>query len=292
MNALALPRTTTRPGGLRLAPTMAVLAGFLFGLVAIGLFGSDLTREQPNAIALSDRLEPPIGFGGTWSRPLGTDQLGRDVLARVLSGARVSLIVAISATAIAGTIGSMIGLLGGYFGGRLDRGMTWLGDVQMAVPFVVVAVAVAASIKPSATTVVLVLGATGWSTYARVARLAALPLRHAMFVDSARVAGAAQSRVVFRHILPVILPSLLAIAGQQTGAMMLYESALSFLGLGVPAGTITWGGMIADARETAQVAWWATVSPGLAIVAVVVGFNAAGVLITRRLTGNREGMFV
>jgi peptide/nickel transport system permease protein len=289
---MALPRPSIQPHRPRISAAVAIVAGFVISLIAIGLFGSDLTRERPDAISLSDRLEPPIGFGGTWSQPLGTDQLGRDVLARVLSGARISLIVAVSATAIAGTIGSTIGLLGGYLGGRLDRATTWLGDVQMAVPFVVVAVAVAASIKPSAGTVVLVLGATGWSTYARVARLAAQPLRHALFVDSARVAGASQKRVVFRHVLPVILPSLLAIAGQQTGAMMLYESALSFLGLGVPAGTITWGSMIADARETAQTAWWATVAPGLAIVTVVFGFNATGAAITRQLTGNRDGEIV
>ena len=215
----------------------------------------------------------------------------RDVLARVLTGARTSLIVAVTATALAGTIGSLIGLTGGYFGGRLDLGTTWLGDVQMAIPFVVVAIAVSASIKPSALTVVMVLGVTGWASYARVARLAAQPLRRALYVDSARVAGASSARVMFRYVLPVILPTLLAIAGQQTGAMMLYESALSFLGLGVPAGTITWGGMIADSREISQQAWWATVAPGLAIVLVVVGFNAFGRLLARGLTGMKRSSY-
>ena len=257
-------------------PGLLLGAGFLICLVVLGLWGHDLSGRDPSSVTLTARLSPPVGLGGEWAHPLGTDQLGRDVLARVLTGARASLIVAVTATALAGTIGSLIGLTGGYFGGRLDLGTTWLGDVQMAIPFVVVAIAVAASIKPSVLTVVMVLGVTGWASYARVARLAAQPLRRALYVDSARVAGASSARVMFRYVLPVILPTLLAIAGQQTGAMMLYESALSFLGLGVPAGTITWGGMIADSREISQQAWWATVAPGLAIVLVVVGFNAFG----------------
>jgi peptide/nickel transport system permease protein len=257
-------------------------------LLGLGLVGSDLSSHDAGAVALTDRLAAPVGFGGGWAHPLGTDQLGRDVLARVLTGARASLIVAISATALAGTIGSLIGLTGGYFGGRLDLVTTWLGDVQMAIPFVVVAIAVAASVKPSVLTVVIVLGVTGWASYARVARLAALPLRRALFVDAARVMGAGSARVMFRHVLPVILPTLLAIAGQQTGAMMLYESALSFLGLGVPAGTITWGGMIADSREISQQAWWATVAPGLAIVVAVLGFNAFGTVLAQGLTGTHR----
>ena len=255
----------------------------LVALFATGLIGPGVTPHDPAAVSLGDRLHAPLGFGGAVDHPLGTDQLGRDVLSRVVAGARISILVAIGATFLAGTLGTLIGLLGGYFGGALDRLTTWLGDVQMAIPFVVVAVGVAASINPSATTVVVVLGSTGWATYARVARLEAQPVRRSAFVDAARVTGATQARIAFRHVLPVILPPVLAIAGQQTGAMMLYEAALSFLGLGVPAGTITWGGMIADARETAQTAWWATVVPGVAIVLVVIGFNATGGLATRLL---------
>jgi peptide/nickel transport system permease protein len=262
----------------------AIATGLLLGLLVLaGIAGPAIAPHDPETVALGDRLLEPVGFGGTLSRPLGTDQLGRDILSRVIAGARVSLLVAVSATALAGALGTVTGLLGGYFGGPLDRVTTWLGDVQMAVPFVVVAIGVAASLKPSAATVAIVLGITGWATYARVARLAAKPLRRAPFVDAARVAGASGSRIAFRHVLPVILPPVLAIAGQQTGAMLLYEAALSFLGLGVPPGTITWGGMVADARETAQTAWWATVAPGVAIVLVVICCNATGSLIARRL---------
>lgn len=292
MSAMSVPRirTTSAPLWRMPAPALIAAAGFVLLLTALGLAGPAILVHDPEAIALGDRLVPPLGFGGTWSHPLGTDQLGRDVLARVVVGARISLLLAVSATAVAGSIGTAVGLLGGYFGGGIDRVAVWLGDIQMAIPFVVVAIGVSASLKPSAVNVVLILGVTGWATYARVSRLAAQPLRHAAFVDAARVAGAGSGRIVFRHLLPVIAPPLLAIASQQAGAMMLYEAALSYLGLGVPAGTITWGGMIADARETAQTAWWSTVAPGVAIILVVIGFNATGAVVSRRLLeGHSKG---
>jgi len=271
-------------------PSAGSIAAVTFAalLIVLGILGPSMFAHDPNQISLTDRLAPPIGFGGSWAHPLGTDQLGRDLLARVIAGARISLIVAISATVVAGTIGVTIGMVGGYFGGRLDHLAVWLGDVQMAIPFVVVAIGVSASLTPSAVNVVVILGLTGWATYARVARLAAKPLRRAGYIDAARLTGAGHGRILFRHLLPVIAPTLLAIAGQQAGAMMLYEAALSYLGLGVPAGTITWGGMIADARDTAQTAWWATVVPGLAIVLVVIGFNATSAVISRLVLNGRS----
>lgn len=287
MMTLPLRIPETRPSvpqfDRRLAPPIVIIV--LMALV--GLLGPHLAANDPSTVALGDRLLPPIGFGGSSAHPLGTDSLGRDVLARVLAGARISLLIALSATLLAGIIGTTAGTIGGFLGGRWDAAFTWLGDVQMAIPFVVVAIGVAVSLDTSALTVVLILGFTGWATYARVARLAAQPLQTAGFVESARVSGASGRRIVGRHVLPVILPPLVAIACQQAGALMLYEAALSFLGLGVPPGTITWGGMIADSRETAQVAWWATVAPGIAIVLTVFGFNAIGSAVTRRLLGMR-----
>lgn len=267
---------------LPLAATVAFL-GLIALIVLLGAVSGD-----PDRISLTNRTQPPVGFGGPWDHPLGTDGLGRDILARTIAGARISLLIAISATVVAGSVGSVLGLVGGYFGGAPDRVTTWLGDVQLALPFVMIAVGVSASIEPSAVTVVMVLGATGWATYARVARLAAQPMRSATFVDAARVAGASNRRIAFRHVLPVIAPPLLAIASQQAGLMLLYEAALSYLGLGVPPATTTWGGMVADARESAQTAWWATVIPGLAIVLVVIGLNGTGVVLERRLSGERS----
>jgi peptide/nickel transport system permease protein len=256
-------------------------------VIAIGL--PWLARIEPNAIDLRARLQAPIGFGGEWAHPLGTDQLGRDIGARILVGARVSLLIAVAATAVAGVLGSAIGLTGGYFGGFADRVALWLGDLQLAIPFVIIAIGVSAVLTPSVLNVVLILGATGWATYARVARLSVIPLRRATFVDAARVNGASQIRILIRHLLPVVLPPLIAIASQQAGAMILYESALSFLGLGVPGDTITWGRMIADARDSSSTAWWATVMPGLAIVAVVLGFNALGSFSLDRMSGHTGG---
>jgi peptide/nickel transport system permease protein len=264
----------------------AAAVGGLVAMLAVAAIVGQFAGN-PDRVALTARLQPPVGFDGTWDHPLGTDGLGRDILARVIAGARISLLIAISATVVAGSIGSVLGLLGGYFGGMADRLTVWLGDVQLALPFVVIAIGVAASLRPSALAVVLILGTTGWATYARVARLAAQPLRSAPFVDAARVAGASNARIAFRHLLPVIASPLLAIASQQAGLMMLYEAALSYLGLGVPPGTITWGGMIADSRETAQTAWWATAAPGLAIVLVVIGLNGTGVVLERSLMGDR-----
>ncbi|MDQ2682639.1 MAG: ABC transporter permease [Chloroflexota bacterium] len=264
--------------------TVAVWLG-LATLILVGIVGPALWDQDPDAIGLRDRLAGPALLGGSWDHPLGTDSLGRDILARTLAGARISLAIAAAATLLAGSVGTVLGLVSGFRGGRWDTIATWLGDVQLATPFVVIAIGLAATFEPSATTVILVLGATGWATYSRVARLAAQPLRSAGFVESARISGASGSRIVFRHILPVILPTMLALACQQAGSMLLYEAALSYLGLGVPAETITWGGMVADSRETAQVAPWATIVPGTAIVLMVIAFNAAGRVLTRRLVG-------
>ncbi len=290
MSTITAPRLRPTTSHQWRMPSAGSIAAVTFAalLIVLGILGPSMFAHDPNQISLTDRLAPPIGFGGSWAHPLGTDQLGRDLLARIIAGARISLIVAISATVVAGTIGVTIGMVGGYFGGRLDHLAVWLGDVQMAIPFVVVAIGVSASLTPSAVNVVVILGLTGWATYARVARLAAKPLRRAGYVDAARLTGAGHGRILFRHLLPVIAPTLLAIAGQQAGAMMLYEAALSYLGLGVPAGTITWGGMVADARDTAQTAWWATVVPGLAIVLVVIGFNATSAVISRRVLNGRS----
>ena len=266
-----------------LTPLLAI-----FAIGALIVLAPVVLTLAPDEIDLGARLQPPIGLGGTWSHPLGTDQLGRDVFDRILVGARVSLAIGIAATVLAGTVGSGIGLTGGYLGHLTERITLWFGDVQMALPFVVIAIGISAVLRPSLPGVILILGFSGWATYARVARLTAQPLRHAMFIDAARVNGATETRVIFRHLLPVAMSPILAIASQQAGAMILYESALSFLGIGVPASTITWGRMIADARDLPPSAWWVTVMPGLAIVFTVLAFNIVGIVLHQRLLGRRS----
>ncbi len=287
---MTLPFPTTAPTlpnrGDRLRHLAVPALLLIVTLIAIAAISR--ATGDPDAIDLAARLAPPIGFGGTWTHPLGTDQLGRDILARILAAASASLLIAIAATTIAATIGISLGLIGGYRGGRLDRALLWLGDVQLALPFIVVAIGVSAVLDPSLAGVILILALTGWTTYARIARLTVMPLRHAAFIDAARVNGATEARIIGRHLLPVALTPLVAIACQQAGAMILYASALSYLGLAVPSDTITWGSMIADARDLSTTAWWATLFPGFAIVLTVIGFTVLGFWFNRRIVGQRR----
>jgi peptide/nickel transport system permease protein len=191
----------------------------------------------------------------------------------VIVGARISLTVGVVATMLAGAVGVSLGLLAGGLGGALDRLISWLTDVQLAIPFIIVAIAVTATLGNSLVNVILVLAVTGWVGYARIVRLQARALRRKPFIEAARALGAGPRRMLFRHFLPNLTVPILTVAGQQVAAMMLYESALSYLGLGVPRETITWGGMIATGQETLATAWWVAAMPGIALAATVLGFN-------------------
>jgi peptide/nickel transport system permease protein len=197
-------------------------------------------------------------------------------LARVVAGARISLLVGVVATFVAGAVGVILGLIAGYVGGLADALVSFLVDVQLTIPFVVVGIAVVAVLGNSLTNVIFVLAITGWVAYTRIVRLQARSLRNAPFVDAARAIGASPSRVLARHLLPNIASPIIVIASQQIAAMILYEAALSYLGLGVPTSRITWGGMVADGRQTLMTAWWVSTIPGLAIVLTVLGFNLFG----------------
>ena len=246
----------------------------LVGLLAIAaLLGPWLAATDPDSQRLSDRLLPPFWAGGDTAHPLGTDGLGRDLLARIIAGARVSLAVGVTATLLAGAIGVSLGLLAGGLGGAIDRVISWLTDVQLAIPFVIVAIAVTATLGNSLANVILVLALTGWVGYARIVRLQARAMRRAPFIEAARAMGAGPSRILGRHLLPNVTAPILTVAGQQVAAMMLYEAALSYLGLGVPRETITWGGMIAAGQETLGTAWWVAAMPGICLGLTVLGFN-------------------
>ncbi|HEX5499349.1 MAG TPA: ABC transporter permease, partial [Thermomicrobiales bacterium] len=226
--------------------------------------------------ALASRLQPPVWVGGSFAHPLGTDQLGRDLLARVVAGARVSLLVGVVATAGAGAIGVALGLLAGFLGGRLDAVVSWLVDVQLAVPFVVMAIALTAALGRGLGTLLATLALTGWIAYARVVRMQTRSARAAPWVEAARSLGASPARVAIRHILPNLTAPILVLATQQVAAMILYEAALSYLGLGLGGKTITWGGMVAGGRETLLVAPWVSIAPGGAIALAVLGLNLLG----------------
>ena len=263
----------------RLTPGGVIGLGLVLLLVLIALAGPLLLAAldlDPRDQDLRGRLAPPVWDGGSWAHPFGTNALGEDLLARLVVGARVSLLVGTVATLVAGAVGSLLGAIAGYAGGVADRVVTFLADVQLALPFVVVAIAVTAALGTSLRNVVLVLAVTGWVGYARIVRLQTLALREAPFVDAARVAGAGPGRIVLRHLLPNLATPIVVVASQQVAALILFEAALSYLGLGLPGDMITWGGMVADGRDQLLTAAWVPALPGAAIALAVLGFNLLG----------------
>jgi peptide/nickel transport system permease protein len=269
-------------------PASAVIGISILAMLAVmTLLGPSLWRLDPEAQDLVNRLAPPWGLGGTSAHPLGTDSLGRDTMARLIAGARVSLPLSVVATLASGVIGITLGILAGYRGGWIDRVVTWMSDVQLAIPFVVFAIAVTAAFGNSVGNVLVTLVVTGWVAYARVMRLQARSLRAAEWVLSAKAIGAKPTRVLVRHLLPNLTVPAVVLATQQVGAMILYESSLSFLGLGIGGREVTWGGMAALGREAIFKAPWVAAIPGIAIALAILGFNLTGDWLATR--GRRQG---
>ena len=255
-------------------------------IVVAAVAGSWLSPVDPAKQNLIARLQPPVGFGGSWSHPFGTDELGRDLFARVLAGARMSLAIGLSATLITAAIGVLLGLMAGLQGGRWDAVVVFLLDVVLAMPFVVVAIAVTASMGGGLRALMVTLIATGWVGYARIIRLQSRSLRRETYIEAARALGAGRARVLFRHLLPNVSGTIIVLATQQIAAMMLFEAALSYLGLGLSGSQITWGGMVADGQQSLIVAWWVATIPGLMLVITVVGFALAGDWLRDRIEHN------
>ena len=254
-------------------------------LLACALLGPVLVPTAAERQDLVARLAPPLGLGGELAHPLGTDPLGRDILARLVAGARLSLTIGVVAMLVAGVVGVALGVVAGYAGGFIDRLIGWVVDVQLAVPFVIVAVAVTATLGHGLGNVVLTLTLTGWVGYARVVRLQTAALRRAPWVEAARALGAGRGRLVARHVLPSLAAPIVVLASQQVAAMILYEAALSYLGLGSGGDEITWGGMVAAGRDTLLNAWWVSTIPGVAIALTVLGLNLLGDWLVARGRG-------
>ena len=280
--ARAATRDATEPTHSTQAGWRIRSIGGLIGLVLVSLLviaalaGPWLTTIDPAKQNLLSRLQPPVGFGGSWTHPLGPDELGRDIWARVLSGARLSLPIAVWATLITASIGVFLGLMAGMQGGRWDAVTVFLLDVAMAMPFVVIAIAVTASMGGGLRALMVTLVATGWVGYARIIRLQSRSLRGETFIEAARAIGAGRSRLLLRHLLPNVAGTIIVLATQQIAAMMLFEAALSYLGLGLSGETITWGGMVAAGQPNLLNAWWVATIPGLMLVITVVGFALLG----------------
>jgi peptide/nickel transport system permease protein len=253
------------------------LAILLFLLVIPGLFANWIAPHDPIKGSLSKRLKPPMwAQGGSIEYPLGTDKVGRDILSRMIHGSRVSLRVSLEAILVSGFIGTTLGLISGYFGGRTDAVIMRLVDISLGLPIILIALVFVAAIGPSFTTVIVVTTILLWSRYARQVRGETLSIREYDFIARARVAGASHLRIMFRYILPNVVNSLTVLATLQVGFVILLESSLSFLGAGIPRPTPAWGLMVADGRELIVTAWWISMFPGLAIMLTVLSLNLLG----------------
>jgi peptide/nickel transport system permease protein len=255
----------------------------LFGLVVIAVvaltaaFAPVVAPFDPLAQDIGQRLREP-GWQDAQGRlhPLGTDHLGRDILARIIYGSRIALVVGVAAVAISGVLGMAVGLVAGYFGGRVDDCLMRLADVQLAFPFILLAIAVIGVLGPSLPNIIIVIGVSSWVVYARVVRGEVLSIREREFVQAAVALGSRDVRVLRQHVLPNTFTPWLVVATLDMARVIVIESALSFLGLGVQPPTPTWGGMLADGRVYLSTAWWLATFPGLAILVTVLGINLFG----------------
>jgi peptide/nickel transport system permease protein len=254
------------------------LIGILIILTIIltAVFAPLLASHDPGAQEITKRLQPPSFTGGEGSHFLGTDSLGRDILSRIIYGSRISLVISVASVLGAGLIGAFFGVIAGYFGGRTDKVIMRLVDVQMAIPFLVLAMVVIAVLQPGLQNIIIVLVITGWVRYARITRAQTLMVKENEFVTAAVALGASSARIIRSDITPNILIPLIILATLEVGQMILAEAALSFLGLGVQPPTPTWGGMVADGRDYLSYAWWVPTLPGLAILITVMGINFFG----------------
>jgi len=255
------------------------LVGLLLVALAIiaGAIGTFVLPQDPLHSNLTVRLKPPVWLAGADPRFLiGTDQLGRDLLARVALGARISLVVGLAATALASVLGVTLGLVGGYYRGAVDAVLGAITDIQLAFPLLALAISIVAVLGPGLGNLILVMGATGWVTFARIVRAEVLSVRERDYVLAARGLGAGDRRILVRAILPNVLGSVTVVAAFTFAQMIVVESSLSFLGLGVQPPTPSWGGMLNDARTYLQVAWWPATFPGLALLLTVLGVNLLG----------------
>jgi peptide/nickel transport system permease protein len=252
-------------------------AGPLILGMLVALSAPWVAPHSPISTDLGARLRPPAWQrGGGLDHVLGSDLLGRDVLSRLIWGARISLPIALLATALGAAVGSTVGLIAGYYRGSIDTVLTKLIDVQLAFPFVLFAISVIAVAGPGITVLVIVLAIGSWVGHARIVRGLALSLREREFVQSARALGGSGARILFRHLLPDVLSVIVIMATFDVGRIIILESTLSFLGLGVQPPTPSWGSDLRDAAVYVRQAWWMATFPGVIIMAIVLSVNLLG----------------
>jgi peptide/nickel transport system permease protein len=258
------------------------LAILIFVLAIPGIFATQITDawlQDPLEGRLTERLTPPVWQeGGTWEHPLGTDKVGYDVASRVIHGARVSLIVAGLSILSGGFVGTVLGLIAGYFGGWWDHIIMRLVDIKLSIQAVLLALVLVSVMGPGFHTVIIVIALVLWVRYARLVRGETLSLKNQDFIAKARVAGASNMRIIARHLFPNVVNTLIVLATLEVGQVILLEAGLSFLGVGIPRPTPAWGLMVADGRNliAAGNGWWISLFPGLAILLTVLSMNLLG----------------
>ena len=276
--ALALPDVEPRPVRARRSQRLPLFSlGIIGAFVVVALLAPLLGLSNPQEQSLRKRFRPPVWEErGTWEHPLGTDRLGRDMLSRIIWGARVSLAAGVVTVLLASAFGAAVGLVAGYYGGRVDIALMRFTDATMSFPVILLALILAVTVGPSFTNVVVAIAVILWARYARVIRAQVLTLMQLDFIAQSRIAGAGGWRIITRHLFPNTLNTLVVLVTLQIGYVIIVEASLSFLGAGIPPPTPAWGSMISEGREYVTSAWWASFFPGLAILLVVLAFNLIG----------------
>lgn len=272
----------------------AVIGGIVLLFVTLACFAAPhLWGLGPNDTDLMNRFLPPAwNEGGLWSHPLGTDNLGRDVLARILAGGQVSLLVAVCTVLVAVSVGLVLGTLAGYYGGWVDSLIMRVGDLFLAYPFMLLTISVIAILGPSLPILIIVLALADWVTYARTVRGSVLSVKQREYVVAARAIGTRDGDILRYHILPNVLSPVLVLGTVRAANYIVWESGLSFLGMGVPPPTPTWGMMLSEGRDFILDAWWLATLPGIAIMLTILSLNLLGDglrdALDPRLKGNRR----
>lgn len=282
MSASTLPARRFPWAAMRRLPWLPLLVLGAVGIAAIG--GEAISPHDPNGLDLSASFKPPAWQeGGSWDYPLGADNLGRDILSRIMAGCGVSVIVAFYAILFSGSIGALAGMIAGYFGGRVDAVLMRLIEIQQSVPSIALALILAAAMEPGLSTVVIVIVLTYWAWYARIIRGEIMALKGRDYIAFARTAGVSTPVIFRRHLLPNIFNTLVVLGTLQVGQVILFEASLSFLGLGIQQPDISWGLMLSDARQYITNAWWGITMPGIAIMLTCLSANIFGDWLRDRL---------
>lgn len=265
------------------APEFRIGMAVFLLLLAAAILYPEISGIDPTKMSIREKLLPPafMGEGWTWAHPLGTDQLGRDMLARTLVGLRYSLLIGVSTTVLMLLVGAMIGLFAGYYGKSIDTVLMRITDAQLSIPMIILAITILGVSRPTIPSIILVLGLAGWPVYARVMRSTIMAERKKEYVRGAMVLGATDFRIMFTLLLPLVLPPMAFVAVLDIARMMIFESVLGFLGLGVQPPTPTFGNIISDGRKYIMNAWWIATMPGVFLFLTLTSINLMGASLER-----------